>query len=86
MTENLGRCGDERDQVMKLSAEFLDAQVVNVKEIVGLSLFGKTGSGKREFGGKDDGTAQGSALDSQDITLDMVIVRKRRSGRRHLES
>ena len=49
MTENLGRCSDEGDQVVKLSTEFLDAQVVNVKEIVGLGLLGKTGSGKSEF-------------------------------------
>ena len=50
MTEHLGGCGDEGDQVRELGAEFSDAIWVNVEEVVGLSLFWKTGSGMGEFG------------------------------------
>lgn len=49
MTENLGGCGNERDQVCELGAELLDAGFIDEEEKVGLSLLGKTSSIKSEL-------------------------------------
>ena len=52
MTKHLGGGGDKRNQMGKLLTELFDARWVNRKEIVGLSLAGKT----RSSNGKLDWT------------------------------